>query len=809
MFRRILTLLAMMALLAVAACESSEDKAERFYRSGLTLLAEGDVDRAAVEFRNVLRYDDGHEDARWQLANILRDQGEISAAYGQFLQLAEQFPDRADARQTLARIAIAQQNWDEAERHGRKAIELDPNAGVAKSIKVSLDYRQAAIDEDFARRTSLAAEARALLQEDPQDIMSRRVLIAEEMAQNRPSAALEHIDVAIAQFPEDMTYYVVKLQALSALRDEVEIEALLKQMFVQFPENQNVQQSLISFYMQRGDTSGAEAFLRELAGDDTGDPEGFVPVIELITRANGVDAAKAEIQRLIAANADVPENRNLYRAMLASFAFDEGRTDEAITDMQDIVARSEASDQTRRIKGSLATMLLRTGNQVGGRALIEEILAEDAAHVTALKLRAELLINADQPGDAIVDLRRALDQSPRDTSILLLLARAHERNGNAALQGERLATAVDVSNGGVQESLLYADFLLRDGRTGAARTVLADARNANPTNLDILAQSAQLALTDNALGVVRGIIADVERLQDQPRASALLQSLRTALLLREDRVEEGLRLLQQQAGDTGENGRAVFAVVQTHLRAGELEEARLYLDGLLEANPDDPVLQLIHSGLLVSEGETDRAETVLRQMLERDPQSEAASSQLYILLRSLGKTEEATALLDSALQNAPDAPRLLVFKAGELEVAGDIDGAIRIYEDMYAVNSNNVMIANNLASLLSSFRDDEETQARAAAVARRLRGTEVPAFQDTYGWIAYQQGEFEEALAYLEPAAESLPDNALVQFHLGMTYVALDRPDDARRTLERAIEVGGPDSTLPQMQQARDVLDSL
>ena len=68
MFRRILTLLAVMALFAVAACESSEDKAERFYQSGLTLLAEGDVDRAAVEFRNVLRYDDGHEDARWQLA---------------------------------------------------------------------------------------------------------------------------------------------------------------------------------------------------------------------------------------------------------------------------------------------------------------------------------------------------------------------------------------------------------------------------------------------------------------------------------------------------------------------------------------------------------------------------------------------------------------------------------------------------------------------------------------------------------------------------------------------------------------------
>ena len=137
----------------------------------------------------------------------------------------------------------------------------------------------------------------------------------------------------------------------------------------------------------------------------------------------------------------------------------------------------------------------------------------------------------------------------------------------------------------------------------------------------------------------------------------------------------------------------------------------------------------------------------------------------------------------------------MLFQAGELELAGDIDGAISIYETLYARDSNNVTIANNLASLLSAYRDNPEDQARAAAVARRLRGTQSPPFQDTYGWIAYQQGEFEEALSYLEPAAEGLSDNALVQFHLGMTYLALERTDEAQTTLSRALDVAGPDST--------------
>ena len=43
----------------------------------------------------------------------------------------------------------------------------------------------------------------------------------------------------------------------------------------------------------------------------------------------------------------------------------------------------------------------------------------------------------------------------------------------------------------------------------------------------------------------------------------------------------------------------------------------------------------------------------------------------------------------------------------------------------------------------------------------------------------------------------------LVQFHLGMTYDALERRDAARAALQRVLDVAGPDSTLPQVAEAR------
>jgi len=808
MFKRILTLGAVSALLFLAACESPEEKAETFYQSGLELLAAGDPERAALEFRNVFDYNGEHQDARRQLAEILRAKGDMSGAFGQYLRLVEQYPELPDARFALAEMAIAGQQWEEAERHGRRALELDPLAEKADAVRVSLDFRQASVDGDDQAQGKLAIEARALVEADPNDILSRRVLIAYAITQNNPAGALDDIDAAIAYKPDDLSYYIIKIQALSALGEQDEIGELLRQMYTRFPENTEVQQSLISYYIQRQDFAGAESFLRDLAGDDTSPPEGFVPVIQLLERTQGRDAARAELQRLADANRENTENRAFYQALQAGYDFDDGKRDAAIADMTAIVEASEPGDQTRRIKGTLATMLLATGNQVGARALVEDILTEDASNVTALKLRAQMLIDGDQPGDAIIDLRRALDQAPRDTSIILLLASAHERNGNTQLQGERLATAVEVSGSAARESLLYADFLIRQGREQAARSVLADARNANPGNLDILAQSARLALADNAIGVVRGIIADLEKLQDQPRASELMQSLRTATLLNQDRLDEGLALLQQQADEAG-TPNAVFAVLQTQLRAGKLDAARAYLDARLAEAPQDPNLRLMNAALLLSEGDEAASEAELRSIVDENPNAVNAINQLYVQLRRTGKPDAARAVLRTGLAANPEAPRLLLFEAGDLEQAGDIEGAIAIYEKLYALNSSNVTIANNLASLLSAFRDDAETLERAAAVARRLRGTDVPPFQDTYGWIAYRQGNYEEALTYLEPAAAGLPDNPLVQYHLGMTYVALERKDEAIAALTRAVELAGDNSTLPQMNIARDTLATL
>ena len=179
------------------------------------------------------------------------------------------------------------------------------------------------------------------------------------------------------------------------------------------------------------------------------------------------------------------------------------------------------------------------------------------------------------------------------------------------------------------------------------------------------------------------------------------------------------------------------------------------------------------------DGQAGAARDALRQVLAENQQNERAWIALVKLHRAIDDRPAADAALAEALRAMPDNPNLNWMQAGALERAGDIEGAIAIYERLYARNSDSALIANNLASLISSFRDDAESLERAYAIARRLRGTEVDAFRDTYGWIAARLGNISEALAYLEPAARGLPQDSTVRYHLARAYVMAGRDADA------------------------------
>jgi len=500
----------------------------------------------------------------------------------------------------------------------------------------------------------------------------------------------------------------------------------------------------------------------------------------------------------------------------ASFEFHTARL-RLLTKLQDdpaAIAQLEAmfslpqSDQSRRIKAMYAQMLVATGDEAGARDVVDAILAEDRTNIAALKLRATWSIAADRPDVAITDLRTALSQDPRDADVMMLLATAHERTGFPELAGERLALAVQVSDAAPVPSLRYARFLIRDNRTQAAAAVLRDARRTAPANLELLSVLADLELSQKNWSGATALLDELREMSAIPRAKELSAALESAILSGQNRTDESLAVLQEQLGDLDEDGRAAITIALAQIRAGKVREARTYLNNATSSRPKDMTLRMLAGSVAMMDGDADAAESVFRTVLNANPGSEAAVRLLYSLLHLQGRDVEKAQVLNAGLAVNDASPTLLWIKAGALEQRGEIDGAVAIYEQLYTNDSSNVIVANNLASLLATHYDDAASLERAFRIARRLRGMDIPAFQDTYGWIMHRRGDYNTALEHLRPAALGLPGDPLVHYHLGLTYHKLGEKRAAIETLTLALELA-EDSDLPQFAVAREVLAAL
>ncbi len=792
----------LVAALGLAACDTAEERAENHYQRGLELLASGDTERAMIEFRNVFRLDNSHVAALSEFAGLLRDQGDVKGAFGHYLRVVELEPRNLPAQIALAEMSLQVQDFENAEIHVMQAFGIDPAAPAVRALKATVDYRKG-VDKPAA-----VALAEGVVAETPANIPARMVLIAEALAAGNTATALTLIDAGLAEAPGDEGLHLVRLATLEKQGDMAAVGAELMAMAELFPENEGVRDALIQFHLREGDTDAAEAVLRETAARTPDDPDPALIVVQFLLELRGADAARAELEALITGAADPRP----YQRALAALDFARGDSETAIASLEALLDGTEPSDETRELQVTLAEMLAATGKTAESDALVAAVLAEDPAQVGALKIRARGEIAADRPDAAIRDMRTALSRDPRDPDIMTIMALAHEREGARELMGERLALAVETSNRRAAESLRYASYLMQEGRVGPAESTVLDALRRDPENRDLLGLLGRIHLSredwtraDQVAGLLRA--------QGDPVSTAMADALTTESLRGQGRGAETLAMLEGLAGQ-GDNAAAMVELVRAQVAAGDIPAARGYLDGVLAEDPASVPARFLLAGIEALEGTPEAAETLYRAVVADAPEMARTYQALFTLLAAQGRIDEAEAVLEAGITAADDPAQLLFTRAGLQEARGDIPGAIASYEDLYARDSGVLVVANNLASLLTQqgleagtdTATSVETLDRAHAIARRLRDSEVPHFRDTYGWILHLRGDSAAALDYLVPAAEALPDNALVQVHRGEAELALGRVTEAQASFTRALAAHEAGSPLPKPAAVRDRL---
>lgn len=786
----------LISALALSACDSAEERAEKHFQSGLELLESGDPQRALVEFRNVFTLSQTHTDARLAYARTARDIGNIPESYTNFLRVSERNPDNMEARLALTEMAIVAQNWDEAERHGAALRSAEPPVEGSAIPLLALTFRDAVVAGDAAALRDATRSAEAMLDDNTNNEILFRILIEGYMAEEDFDNALSITDRAIANASDDPLFYRVKGTILAQKGDPLLLEGHLRDTIKKFPGDADNKSVLVRFLAQQGDLDGAQDFLRSEIETAEDPLAAHVTLIAFIQQSDGFEPALSEIEKAL----PLYEDNRVLQALKSGLLFDGGQRDEAISILQTVVDGSEPGTDTDRYSVTLARMLVATGNETGARQLVGAVLERDPNQVEALKMSAAWLIESDKADDAIGTLRQALDQEPEDAEAMTLMARAHERNGNAQLAQDLLALAVEASGNSPAETIRFARVLIDQERFPAAESALVNALRAAPGNQQLLNLLGQVYLNTEDWGRAEQVAETLKR-NSSETAQMAGDQLRLQIISRVEGRDQGIAFLESMLEGENSSSAAKISLIRARLSQDRSDDALALANELVAEFPDSSDAKQVLANTQFAIGDAEAAEETMRQVAEETGNGRDVL-QYARVLGSLGKTAEAEQAIEAGLESSPDDPDLLWAQASYLERQNNIDGAIEIYERIYESNSSSQIVANNLASLIATYRDDEASLERAFTVARRLRGTEVPPFQDTYGWILFRRGDAAEALTYLEPASRSLSTDPIVQYHLGRIYEALGRKDDAIQQYEAAITIAGEDDSRTQISDA-------
>ncbi len=785
-------LVAIALTLFLSGCDSPEERAEEHYQNGLALLQEGKLAQAGIEFRNALQENDAHEGARLEFAHVLEQTGETRGAIGQYMAVVQRNDKNGSANLALARLAVTMGDFQSAATYARRAFELMPQDPSARALMASVEFREG--DKDAGVKM-----AQEVLSEAPDSIVARLVVVADRMQAKDFAAALQSTDAGLALVPDSQDLHLARLASLENEGDADAVGRQLQEMVKRFPDNEGFRRALLQWYLNQKDVEGAVALMRQIADRTPDDPTGYLNVAQLILQTSGPEAARQELQHLV----DTRDKPAPFIQALAQLDFELGNRDAAIASLRTLAEGDETSPEKRDIQITLAKMLIQSGQQDEADALVDKVLKEDDRHAEALKLRARRLIDNDSPEEALRDLSVADQEKPNDPETFTIMAAAHQREGAHDQAGQRLAQAVQASSFGREESARYARFLLADQRYADAEGVLLDALGRMPNDLDLLALLGQSYLQREDWTRARQTAETIAQLEGA-RAKSLARSLELAALQRQGKTDEVLTELRDAAAQSGEDIRPRLAIVEAMARSGDIAGAEAEARKVLAEFPDAQAARLLLANILALGSDTAEAEKIYRDLMTEIPALPAPYEGLASLLNRTGRPDEARAALDAGIEGTNRAPSLLNMKAEFLILQEQFEEAIKLYEELYARDPSNVVIANNLATLLATHRDDAESLEQAFKAARRLRGSDNPYYQDTYGWILTRRGDAEQALTYLEPAAKALTNDPLTQYHLGITYFDLKRWNEAREALSRALEIAGEDTALPQMQTARE-----
>jgi tetratricopeptide (TPR) repeat protein len=431
----------------------------------------------------------------------------------------------------------------------------------------------------------------------------------------------------------------------------------------------------------------------------------------------------------------------------------------------------------------------------------------------------------------------ALEKAPDMAEGWLMKLAMAQRNLDAAASAEALRKAIETAPGqltAVQQGqllLIGVDQALRADDVASAESYRASLAKLLPQAPVTRLATAQVQL--HTPGASTGITSELQRLlQEQPDyhpargvlIAALLRTGSLELALKEattlagamdgnaqlPRVEEAIRAAAAEAPDSAERqlhiATALFNLQQPAL-------ARLQLQEAMQKHPDVTDLKVAMVRIEMEAGRSSEAMQLAQDFTREQPEASGGGVLVAQAQEAAGDFAAAAATYEQLWLANPTGPLTLKLaqvrtKAGlpvvdlplrqwlarnpgdrqirlqlatALQQNGDHAAAVREFErTIEGMNPNHPVRAAALNNLAVAYSLVGNPRALQSARSAHELAPNVPAIQDTYGWLLTKAGRVSEALPMLQTAAAGLPDSPEVRYHLAAALAQAGQKDEAK-----------------------------
>ncbi len=757
-------------VLAVAGCSSKEERAKSYYENGVKLMAEHDNARASIEFKNAVRIRKDYVEAWLGLAKIAEIDHNWNSVIAILRTVVELNPKDIDSKIKLASLLTAGGATDGALKLVNEATDIDEKNAAALALKALILLRQ----NDPKGAIQQAQDALKL---NPKNFAAMQVLAAERWKNDDSNAALQILDKAETDADgKEISVKLFKLRIFEQTQNWPKAEAILRELAALYPDG-GYRNQLIRLYLFEKRPDDAERELRAVIAARPDDPEPELALVRLLSTVKGPAVARQELVARINAGKDVFP----YQLALAKLDFVQGNFNDSEQVLKSLISGSPENALTAQL--TLAQMYFSRKQLDAADALVSDVLRKDGRNITGLKQRASIRMEQGQLEAAINDLREALNDQPQSSELMLLLAVAYERSGSIDLADKQFADAVRTSNFNPVVSLNYVAFLQRRGSIARAEDVLADLVDRWPQNKQLLSKLAEVKLARHDWAGAEDVAATIKRVGDD---TGVADEILGSALLAQNKYEQGVSALQSAYTAAPSAIQPMLSLVRAYVGAKQTDKAVDLLQKALKANPNDAEAYVL-LGSIQQATNPNQALISYKSAIEKQPKDAGgyrALAGLYMNQNNLGAAQDVVRI---GLKES-DSPVLHLMLANILELKEDYEAAIAEYESMLAKAPGSMVVVNNLATLLVDHRTDKASLERAQSLAAALRKSPVPSFKDTLGWVSYRNGDYKAAVPLLEEAAAALPNQALVHYHLGMSYIGIGSPFKALEELNIALK---------------------